>query len=222
MVRVARSVLAEPIAAGTARVSQPLDLRFRALLGADAWNALPVAVQCRFAKRLSGTALALYVGEVVETRFSRLGWCLAQACRLIGAPLPLGRDAGVPALVSVSEDPLSGGQNWTRIYGRKRGFPQVIRSAKRFAGTTGLEEHVGRGIAMALRVEACPDGLVFSSDHYFWMIGGRRIRMPGWCEPGRTRVTHRDLGGGRFAFDLALEHPLFGELVRQHAVFRDH
>lgn len=197
------------------------DLRFRVLLGAEAWDALPEAVRQRFAKRLTGTALALYAGEVVQTRFSRLGWCLAQACRLIGAPLPLGPDSAVPALVSVSEDPDSGGQNWTRIYGRKHGFPQVIRSAKRFAGPTGLEEHVGRGIGMALRVDTFADGLTFTSDHYFWMIGAWRLRLPQWLGPGRTMVTHRDLGEGRFAFDLSVKHGLFGELVHQHAVFRD-
>jgi len=204
-----------------AHESELCDMRFRALLGAHAWGALPEAVQRRFAKRLTGTALALYAGEVVETRFSRLGWFLAQLCRLIGAPLPLGRDKGVPALVSVSEDPLSGGQNWTRIYGRSHGFPQVIRSAKRFAGPTGLEEHVGRGIGMALTVTAFEDGLTFASDHYFWMVGSWRLRLPDWCGPGRTIVTHRDLGAGRFAFDLSLEHVLFGDLVHQHAVFRD-
>lgn len=221
MVSVAGSIGFSASAVSAPHEAPLRDLRFRVLLGAEAWDALPEAVRRRFAKRLTGTALALYAGEVVETRFSRLGWCLAQACRLIGAPLPLGRDKGVPALVSVSEDPQSGGQNWTRIYGRKRGFPQVIRSAKRFAGPTGLEEHVGRGVGMALRVEAFAEGLIFASDHYFWMIAGWRMRLPRWCDPGRTIVTHRDLGEGRFAFDLSLEHALFGELVHQHAVFRD-
>jgi hypothetical protein len=220
MLSEAQSNLAGP-AAAAGRDKGPIDLRFRALLGAAAWDGLPEAVQRRFAKRLTGTALALYAGEVIETRFSRLGWCLAQTCRLIGAPLPLGRDGGVPALVSVSEDRLSGGQNWTRIYGRKRGFPQVIRSAKRFAGSTGLEEHVGCGIGMALRVAAFADGLVFSSEYYFWSLGGYRVRLPAWLGPGRTVVTHCDLGGGRFAFDLSLAHRLFGELVHQHAIFHD-
>lgn len=219
MANFARSIEATGKAGlGEAQLS---DIRFRTLLGAGAWDALPEPVQRRFAKRLTGTALALYAGEVVETHFSRVGWCLAQACRLIGAPLPLSRDGGVPALVSVTEDPASGGQNWTRIYGRKRGFPQVIRSAKRFAGPTGLEEHVGRGIGMALRVEAFAEGLTFTSDHYFWMLGGWRVRLPDWLVPGRTIVTHRDLGDGSFAFDLALDHAMFGELVRQHALFRD-
>lgn len=197
------------------------DLRFRALIGRAAWDALPPLVQQRFSKRLSGIAVALYRGRVVRTEFSALGWLLAQALRLIGAPLPLSRDDDVPAVVCVSEDPASGGQLWSRLYGRQRGFPQVIHSAKRFAGSTGLEEYVGRGIGMALRVEPMGDGLRFISDHYFVMVGMKRWRLPRWAEPGRTVVEHHDLGGGRFAFDLDLRHPWAGRLVAQHALFDD-
>ena len=107
------------------------------------------------------------------------------------------------------------------MYGRRHGFPQVIHSAKRFAGATGLEEYVGRGIGMALRVEPMADGLRFVSDHYFVMIAGKRLRLPRWLAPGRTIVEHHDLGDGRFAFDLELRHPLAGRLVAQHAVFED-
>ena len=147
------------------------DLRFRALLGEEAWGALPPEVQHRFDKRLSGAQVALYRGLVVEMQMSRLGWLLAQLCRLFGAPLPLNRRPGGGALVSVSEDQAGGGQCWTRIYARPGGFPQVIHSAKRFAGPTGLEEYLGRGLGMALRVEALPDGIAFVSDHYFLALG---------------------------------------------------
>ena len=197
------------------------DLRFRALIGRAAWEALPPAVQKRFSKRLSGVAVALYRGRVVRTEYSAVGWLFAQGLRLVGAPLPLSRDADVPALVCVSEDAGSGGQLWSRLYGRARGFPQVIHSAKRFAGATGLEEYVGRGIGMALRVEPMADGLRFVSDHYFVIISDRRWRLPRWVEPGRTSVEHHDLGAGRFAFDLELRHPLLGRLMAQHAVFDD-
>ena len=197
------------------------DLRFRALIGRAAWDGLPLAVRKRFSKRLIGTAVALYRGRVVRTEFSALGWLFAQCLRLVGAPLPLSRDRDVPAVVCVSEDSGSGGQNWSRMYGRKRGFPQVIHSAKRFAGATGLEEYVGRGIGMALRVEAMADGLRFLSDHYFIMAGRRRWRLPRWAEPGRTIVEHHDLGEGRFAFDLELRHRWAGRLVAQHAQFFD-
>ena len=206
----------EPLGGGEA-----YDTRFRALVGEEAWGSLPLAVQKRFSKCLGGAQVAIYPGIIEEVRFSRAGWLLAQLCRLIGAPLPLHRDCGVPATVSVSEDGASSGQCWTRIYGRKRGFPQVIHSAKRFAGKSGLEEYLGRGIGMALKVVAIEGGLEFRSDHYFLDIGRMRLRLPHWIGPGRTLVRHRDLGEGRFEFSLSLVHPLLGEMVYQSGVFRD-
>jgi hypothetical protein len=198
-----------------------LDLRFRRLIGREAWDDLPQAVRQRFSKQLSGDAVALYRGRVVRTDFSALGWLLAQILRIIGAPLPVSRDTDVPALVSVSEDHRSGGQVWSRLYGRRNGFPQVIHSAKRFAGVTGIEEYVGHGVGMALKVEALADGLRFISDHYFLTIAGRRLRLPRWIEPGQTVVEHHDLGHGCFRFSLMLHHPWLGRLVEQHALFRD-
>jgi len=198
-----------------------LDLRFRRLMGREAWDALPQAVRQRFSKQLSGDAVALYRGRVVRTDFSALGWLLAQILRIIGAPLPVSRDTDVPAVVSVSEDHRSGGQVWSRLYGRRNGFPQVIHSAKRFAGATGIEEYVGHGVGMALKVEALADGLRFISDHYFLTIAGRRLRLPRWIEPGQTVVEHHDLGHGCFRFSLMLHHPWLGRLVEQHALFRD-
>src|SRR5262245_25745350 len=83
-------------------VEAPLaDLRFRALIGKAAWDALPQAVQRRFSKRLSPQAVALYAGRVVRAEFSWPGWLFAQALRLIGAPLPTSGDTNVPAVVSV-------------------------------------------------------------------------------------------------------------------------
>lgn len=201
--------------------SPPYDIRFRQLVGEHGWACLPAAVQKRFSKRVAENVLAQYQGAIVETRHSWAGWILAQLCRLVGGPLPLYSDAAVPAAVIVSEDRASGGQCWTRIYGRKQGFPQVIHSAKRFAGPTGLEEYLGRNLGMALQVQASDRGLVFESDHYFVTIAGRRLPLPRWLGPGQTTVTHWDMGAGRFAFDLDLVHPVLGELVHQHAEFHD-
>jgi Domain of unknown function (DUF4166) len=201
---------------------QPLgDMRFRRLLGFEAWAQLPIAVRARFSKRLHGAASIVYRGEVLECRMSHTGWLLANLLRVIGAPLPLSRDVLVPAIVTVTEDPAGDGQFWNRQYGRHAGFPQVIHSAKRFAGGTGLEEYVGGGLGVALRLAVVGGALHFVSDHYFVMLGRARLRLPHWLAPGRLTVSHTDCDDGWFAFGLSLEHRVFGELVSQTALFRD-
>ena len=198
-----------------------VDLRFRQLLGPQQWASLPDAVCRRFGKRLSVGQSANYAGQVLSCRMNFSGWVLAQACRLIGAPLPLEREGGVAAIVSVTEDGMSGGQVWTRVYARKRGFPQVIHSAKRFVGPTGLEEYLGGGFGIALRVSAIDGGIRFSSDHYFLQLGRIRLRMPRWLAPGLLTIDHADCGGGNFTFTLALRHCLLGEVMHQHSHFCD-
>jgi hypothetical protein len=197
------------------------DRRFRSLLGEQAWGALPAATRARFGKRVDQGHSVLYAGDIVECRISRLGWLLGQALRLIGAPLPLSSDEDVPASVCVTEDASQGGQFWTRIYGRRRGFPQVIHSSKRFAGPTGLEEYVGCGFGIALRCEVVDESLHFTSAHYFARLFGLRLRIPRWLAPGRLRVSHVDCNHGWFAFVLLLEHRWLGELIRQTVMFRE-
>jgi hypothetical protein len=192
---------------------------FRRLLG-DAWGALPRAVRARFARHIGPGACIAYVGEVVECRMSRLGWLLAQFARLVGGPLPLGRDTGVAATVSVTGDLDGRGQYWTRQYGRRHGFPQVIHSAKQFAGPTGLEEYLGYGMGIALRLRVAEGVLLFESDHYFLRLGPVRLRIASGVL-GQLTVGHLDLGEGRFAFSLDLVHPWLGEMVHQVAVFAD-
>src|SRR5450631_391119 len=174
------------------------DLRFRALLADEDWGRLPLATWRRFSKRLADGKTAVYVGEVIEVRFSRIGWWLAQLARLIGGPLPTCGDTNVPSIVTVTEDAATGGQVWTRIYGRRNGFPQVIHSSKRFAGPTGLEEYVGFGVSMALRVSVEREALVFRSAGYSLQLGSFRLPLPVWLAPGDMTVTHSDLGCGTF------------------------
>ncbi|MCW3847307.1 DUF4166 domain-containing protein [Sphingomonas sp. LB-2] len=197
------------------------DAPFRRLLGEARWQALPEATRRRFARHVGPGACVSYVGEVTECRTSRMGRLLAQAGRLAGAPLPLGHETGVAASVSVTGDAEGCAQYWTRQYSRAHGFPQVVHSAKRFAGPTGLEEYLGLGLGIALRLDAVDDTLLFVSDHYFVKLGGFRFRLPDWLAPGRMVVGHVELGEGRFAFTLDLVHPLFGELIHQLAVFAD-
>ena len=217
------------------------DLRFRALMSETDWMALPHAIRRRFSKRLAGGDTAVYVGEVIETQMSRAGLLLAQAARLIGGPLPISRDTHVPSVVTVTEDIAASGQHWTRLYARRRGFPHIVHSSKRFAGPTGLEEYVGRGVGMALtiHVEAhVPEkwepvfrkgpaptqqdnALVFRAAHYFLQLGRWRVRLPGWASPGALSVTHAELGDGRFLFKLDIVHPRLGRLIRQTAAFQE-
>jgi hypothetical protein len=197
------------------------DLRFRALLSDDDWYRLPPATRKRFSKRLADGSTAIYVGEVVEISFSRIGWWLAQIARLIGGPLPTSNDTHVPSIVTVTEDAATSGQIWTRIYARRNGFPQVIHSSKRFAGPTGLEEYLGFGIGMALRIVVDDQSLLFRSAGYFVQAGGLKLALPAFLTPGALTVTHTDLGSGQFQFTLEIVHPRFGMLVRQSAVFRE-
>ena len=204
------------------RRPEPLgDLRFRTLLGADQWACLPPSVRHRFSKRLGDGRTIIYTGEIVECRMSRAGWLLAQAARLIGGPLPTSRDVFVPTTVAVTEDEAMGGQFWTRVYGRRSGFPQVVHSSKRFAGPTGLEEYIGLGVGIALTIDVKNEVLHFRSDHYFLKLFGRRLRIPCGLLAGNLTVSHIDCDQGWFAFVLDLAHPLFGTLIRQTALFRE-
>jgi hypothetical protein len=197
------------------------DLRFRALMSEAEWNSLPVSIRRRFSKRLAGGATVVYAGEVLETWMSHAGWCLAQAARLVGGPLPLRRTTHVPSVVAVTEDRVSGGQVWTRLYARGVGFPQVVHSAKRFAGPTGLEEYVGRGVGMTLMVGAREGALIFRSRDYFVEFRRWRLILPRWLCPGALTVTHAELPDGKFSFTLQIIHPRWGLLIRQMAIYRE-
>lgn len=197
------------------------DMRFRALLGEAAWAGLPPAVRRRFSKRVACGETAVYAGTVTRVRMSRLGRLLANAARLIGGPLPLHCETGVASVVTVTEDGAGGGQVWTRLYARRRGLPQVIHSAKLFAGGTGLEEHIGRGFGMALRVAVRDGVLEFHSAGFFATVMGLRVALPHWLVPLTLLVTHRESAPGRFRFTLGLSHAWAGALLDQEADFGD-
>jgi uncharacterized protein DUF4166 len=221
MQRIAQACLPQDVSRSVEAHSTVHDRRFQALLSAADWAALPVPIRKRFSTRLAGGDSVVYRGQVLETRMSFAGRWLAQAARLFGGPLPLRRDAGVPAVVTVTEDISAGGQHWTRLYACRDGFPQVIHSSKRFAGPTGLEEYVGAGLGVALSVRVEAGALVFCSAGYYLEYLGVRLRLPRWLTPGALTVTHRELGSGRFLFELRLWHPRFGEMIRQTAAFEE-
>lgn len=220
--RIVPSGAATPVGDGEPALTPAIgDIRFRTLVGESAWAQLPEAVRRRFSKRLGPDETIVYRGEVLGTQLSRAGRVLSFIARAIGAPLPLTDGATGPALVVVSEDERLGGQCWLRIYNRPGRFPQAIHSAKRFRGPTGLEEYVGFGIGMALRVSVEDGALMFRSAGYFLALGERRLPLPRFMWPGQMTIEHRDLGNGRFAFLLDLTHRLSGRLVSQLAHFDD-
>ena len=195
------------------------DTRFRDLVAPEQWARLSKEVAQRFSVKTRAGDSIVFTGRIGETKISALGKVLVQMCRLIGAPLPISADPGRASVVTITEDAGTGGQNWTRLYARAPGFPQIIHSSKRFAGPTGLEEHVGYGIGMTLNVSVDQGGLVFESDRYFATILGRRIYLPKWLSPGHLTVKHLPLGPDHFAFTLDIQHPVFGCLIDQRVIF---
>lgn len=194
--------------------------RFQTLVGAD-WSLLPAPVRRRFSRGLPDGGRQIYVGELAYTRLSLGGWLLGQFGRLLGAPLPLSAGGRQPVTVVVTESKAIGGQVWTRIYGRARGFPQVIQSAKCFRGPTGCEELVGGGVGMRLAVGVEQRALVFRSQGFFIRIGQTELSIPDWLTPGRIEVTHREERAGRFSFALRITHAWLGVIVEQLAFFDD-
>ncbi len=201
--------------------------RYRGLLGEAAWARLPEVVRRRFSRRLGRAEQIVYRGEVVAMELSRCGWLLAQAARLVGAPLPYTRDALGPCMVVVTEAEALGGQLWCRSYARDdwaRGrarLPQVIQSVKRFAGPTGIEEYLGMGLVMRLTLHEDRGQLVFRSAGYAFEVAGWRVELPGWLSPGHCTVSHRAETDARFSFTLSLDHPWLGRLVHQVAFFEE-
>jgi hypothetical protein len=163
-------------AADPAPASRPLPASdagpgpFRRLLGESAWRELPQPVQQRFERVLAPGESAGFVGEIATTRLTAFGRLTARLARIAGAPLPLRALERTAAAVLVTENHVAGAQAWTRIYDQPGRLPQVIRSMKRFAGPTGLEECVGAGFGMALTAHVERRALVIRSAGYFWRV----------------------------------------------------
>lgn len=198
-----------------------METRYRRLLGEAAWARLRPEVRCRFSKIIGREDAIVYQGTVAMTRLSFFGRLIAHAARLVGAPIPLAHGATGPSVVTVTLAPGFDGHVYSRQYPGPGCFPQVIHSAKRFTGPTGLEEVLGGGLLMRLTVHEVDGGLAFRSAGYAIEIGGITVALPRWLWPGRCEVRHQPETDERFSFTLTLDHPWLGRLVHQVAFFAD-
>lgn len=168
-----------------------------------------------------GRKTSVYASKTTRMERTRLGAVLAHVLRSVGASLPPWRHQGHALVIPVTEDVAGGGQVWARLYARAGGFPQIVHSAKRFAGPAGLEKHVGAGPSIALAVSVDEGAPVFRGAGYHLDLAGRRLRLPAALAPGRLTMWHEDRSGGAFVLALTLDHPLLGRLLRQAELYRD-
>jgi hypothetical protein len=196
-------------------------LSYRDLLG-DAWSGLPAATRARFERHE-----ALYTGTMT-LRATAAGRWVARLCMLVGSPLPPPSDRPLTVTVRVEPDHVTGGSRWTRCYE----FPRKrvsVASVKAVDATGVLVERLGYGLRMRLALDVRGGALCFDSTGYYveleglpWVgprYGAWRLELPSWFLPGRTCVSHYDLGDGRFRFTMTIRHALLGDLFRHDGVF---
>jgi hypothetical protein len=196
-------------------------LSYRDLLG-DAWSRLPAATRARFERHD-----ALYTGTMT-LRATAAGRWVARLCKLVGSPLPPPSERPLAATVRVEPDPGTGGSRWTRCYD----FPRKrvsVASVKAVDADGALVERLGCGLRMRLTLDVRGGALCFDSAGYYvecegvaW--AGRRygawcLELPSWFLPGRTCVSHHDLGDGRFRFTMTIRHALLGDLFHHDGMF---
>lgn len=197
----------------TAPSNRPLDLGLT--LGA-AWRRLPLAVRRRFAPAHDAVT---YQGRI-DLHCSPMGRVFAWFARAFGSPLCSERCESRPATVRVRPDG-QGGMVWERHFQGTRGRDHVVRSTKALDQNGQLWERTDGGLRMRLEVREEQGALVFVSRCYALELWGRLVPVPMLLTPGRCRVTHLDLGGGRFRFTMEMRHPLWGRTFFQQGDFAD-
>lgn len=190
-------------------------------VGAAGWWRLEPAIRARFSRDVKAGQVKCYEGMMSQVACSKIGWLLAQACRLLGTPLATAAGREVPTTVLIYPDPSGRGTVWDRIYFFPEKKPVTVRSSKVLDEESRLLERVGGGFGMLLRVFEQDRALHMVSRAYFLEWRGRRIPLPALLSPGTAHVIHSDEGGGRFRFRLTITHPALGCLFSQDGHFAD-
>lgn len=193
----------------------PPDSPVAAALG-DAFYRLHPAVQARFAHEPEPDCEVVYQGVMETVHCSPAGQLFAVTTRIIGNPLIAARGHDIAMTVRLGRRD-SGGVWWRRTYHLDR--PRTVTSVKREDAQGRLCEYVGFGFGMRLDVFARGGALHFVSTRYFWEIAGVQIPLPHLVTPGRTHVTHQEIGGGTFRFTIAMDHPWLGRTFYQTGLF---
>jgi len=190
-------------------------------VGGPGWWRLRPEIRTRFARDVKDGEVKCYEGVMSEVACSRIGWLLAQFCRLLGTPLATASGREVPTAVLVYPDPTGRGTVWDRIYFFPERAPVTVRSSKVLDERDRLLERVGGGFGMLLKVFERDRALHMVSQRYFLEWRGRRLCLPDLLSPGTAHVIHSDEGGGLFRFRLTITHPLLGPLFVQDGLFTD-
>ncbi|HKY94325.1 MAG TPA: DUF4166 domain-containing protein [Kiloniellales bacterium] len=180
-------------------------------------------IRRRFASLSAPRRAQVFRGRFDIVRRSRLGWCFAWLCRVIGEPLPRGQGQRVPARVVVALARDGKGVEWRRHYAFAH-HGERCSTVKREAGRQ-LLECVGRCFGMELALSEEAGALHFRSTRFFVTLGRRRLTWPLLLSPGRMHVLHEagpkgDGGDEDFRFRLEVRHPLFGLTFLQDGRFR--
>jgi len=212
------SEVRSPVKPGTAGLP---DSDMAKAVGEAGWRRLKPEIRARFVEDVKDGQVKCYDGVMSEVICSKIGWLLAQLCRLIGTPLAPAAGRAVPTSVLVYPDPTGKGTVWDRIYFFPGKKPITVRSSKVLVERNQLLERVVGGFGMLLKVFENDRALHMVSQRYFLEWRGRRLTLPNLLSPGTAHVIHSDEGGGRFRFQLTITHPLLGPLFVQDGLFAD-
>jgi hypothetical protein len=194
---------------------------FKRIMGDD-WLKLHPDIQERFEKNPIPGAPLKYTGVLDELSCSRMGKLMGILTRPLikGALIPY-TAFDVPVDIEVFSKP----GDESIFKNRKYRIPgrEVIDFTSRMKQNREGEvlEYVGFGLGMKLIVFEKEGNLHFQSDGYFLDLGWFLVPIPGLMTPGKTYLTHENVGGGRFRIRIDIDHVLFGKMFIQAGEFRE-
>jgi hypothetical protein len=195
---------------------------FKKLLGA-AWQQLHPDIARRFCDHPAPGKPLRYKGRLSALYCSRIGKILGHLTMPLikGALIPYA-DTDVPVNVAIYTKTGCDAIYKQRIYHLNHRPPIQFTSFMRETAKGEVLEYVGKGLGMKLQLHVGDDkNLYFTSDGYFWEIGGFRIPLPGILTPGKTFLCHRNDSAEQFSISIEIKHILFGTTFTQVGVFHE-